>query len=142
MKATLTIIMSFINFVGWSQSGNQYDHFTSTANTLILSYDDFGPQVVAHDLLGLQFWQWDSQGDPDPKTTYDIRVIVYKDISLESLKKDYPINRDQKIDFRYLSYDGSIEYLDSLIEEFGNDFDIVAYSELREKIIAYFNSQK
>ncbi|WP_271784857.1 hypothetical protein [Aquimarina algiphila] len=142
MRTILVIIVLFINLCCRGQSKNQYENFTSTSKTMILNYDDFGPQILAYDFLGFEWWQWDNHRDSDPKTKYDIRVIIYKDVSLEIVKNKYPINRNSKVDFRYASYNGCIEYLDKRIKEFDNDFDVERYSDLRKKIVSHFKPKE
>jgi len=126
----------------WEQSKNQYENFTSSTKTLILSYDDFGPQILAYEFLGFQWWQWDNHGDSDPRTKYDIRVAIYKDVSLEIVKNKYPVNRNNKLDFRYVTYDECLEYLDKIMTEFNDDFDVGRYSDLREKIVFHFKQKE
>ena len=86
----------------------------SSTHALIINYDDFGAQVFARRIIGFQWWQWDSHGDSDPQTSSDIRVVIFKDISVEAVKAKSPINERCKVDFRYVSYDESIKYLDNI----------------------------
>jgi len=44
-------------------------------NICVLDYKNFGVQAMAHELLGFQWYQWNSHGDPDPNATYDIKVV-------------------------------------------------------------------
>ena len=90
---------------------------TSHHRVLILQYDDFGPQAAAWELIGMQWWQWDSHGDSDPNTKYDIKVIVYRDIPLANIKKLYPVIKEKKQDYRYLEYAKAIDYLNDNIKE-------------------------
>ena len=142
MRTTILAILTFINFTSFGQTHNQYENFTASSKALILSYDDLGPQVLAHDLIGFQWWQWDNHGNSNPKTKYDIRVIIFKGISLETVKNQYPINQNRKVDFRYISYNESIKYLDRIINEYKNELDIDRYSLLRRKIISYFKPKE
>lgn len=81
-------------------------------NTIILDYKDFGPQVIAHEVIGNEWWQWDAHGAPDPTTSYDVKVVVYRNIDLASVKKKYPVDKEQQKDYRYLEYSQSISYLE------------------------------
>lgn len=83
----------------------------------VLQYDDFGPQAAAWELIGMEWWQWDSHGDSDPNTKYDIRVIIYRGISLANIKRLYPVIEEKKQDFRYLKYSKAIDYLNDNIKE-------------------------
>jgi hypothetical protein len=86
-------------------------------NTLVLDYKAFGPQVIAHDVIGNEWWQWDAHGAPDPTASYDVKVVIYRNIDLASVKKKFPINAEQHKDYRYLEYSQSISYLDKNIKE-------------------------
>jgi hypothetical protein len=86
-------------------------------NILLLGYADFGVQSMAYELVGFQWYQWDSHGDLHPGTKYDIKVIVYKDIDLEEVQKLYPVDKDKKQDYRYVAYDKALEYLDQQMQQ-------------------------
>jgi hypothetical protein len=102
-------------------------------NTIILNYSDFGPQVRAYELIGMEWWSWDNHGDSRPRE-YDIKVIVYKDISLDEIKKLYPTIKDKEQDYRYLKYDDAIKYLNKHIgEEYSNHL-IETKKKITEKL--------
>lgn len=86
--------------------------------TMILSYSCFGPQALAYELIGFQWYQWNPCGHPDPKHIDTIWVVVYKDISIEEVKKLYPVVEDLRQDYRYVNYDEAMQYLDRHINEF------------------------
>ena len=48
-----------------------------SSKDLTLNYYDFGLQCMCYELIGYDWWQWDNHGDSDPKTTCDIKVVVY-----------------------------------------------------------------
>ena len=87
-----------------------------TGHTLILDYNEFGPQVEAYELLGMQWWQWQPHGDSRPRK-YDIKVVVYKGIDLETVKEKFPVNQLQEQDYRYVKYSDALQYLDERIQE-------------------------
>ncbi len=89
---------------------------SSNQQILIMNYNDFGPQVIASDIIGMEWWQWEVHGDSRP-TSYPIKVVVYHNISLAAVKNQYPINQREGKDFRYLEYTKAIAYLDEKIEE-------------------------
>ncbi len=89
---------------------------TQKSNTLVLKYEDFGPQVIAHEILGMEWWQWSDHGDSRPKE-YNILVVVYRNIDLEVVSKLYPLNMDLNHDYRYLKYADAIHYLKDRISE-------------------------
>ena len=92
----------------------------SRAGSAIFHYDDFGPQVAVYELIGFQWWQWESHGDPNPSSKPDIRVIVYWDEALDDIKIQYPVDQRKQLDYRYLEYDKAIKHLENLIQEFEN----------------------
>jgi len=105
---------------------------------LILNYPEFGPQAMAYETIGYRWWQWQSTGSDDPKTSFDIRVVVYKDMTKESVSKRYPVSESKRQDYRYLEYKEAISYLDTNIEE-----DIVPevtslLQKTRQKLIVHF----
>ncbi len=87
------------------------------ATTLVLDYEDFGPQVAAHELIGMAWWQWDPHGDPAPAQPNPIRVVVYRDVPLAEVQRSFPVVEATKQDFRYVSYEDATAYLDRTIRE-------------------------
>lgn len=92
----------------------------SRAGSAIFHYDDFGPQVAVYELIGFQWWQWESHGGPNPSSKPDIRVIIYWDEALDDIKIQYPVDQRKQLDYRYLEYDKAIKHLENLIQEFEN----------------------
>lgn len=88
---------------------------THERNTIILDYKDFGPQVIANEVVGSEWWQWDAHGAPDPTTSYNVKVVVYRNIDIATVKTKYPVSAEQQKDYRYLEYSQSISYLDKHI---------------------------
>ena len=84
--------------------------------TLVLDYSDFGPQATAYELIGYEWWQWERHGDSRPRH-YAIKVVVYRDILLSEVRKAYPVVKEKEQDYRYVSHDEAIAYLDNQIEE-------------------------
>jgi hypothetical protein len=85
---------------------------------IVLPYSNFGPQVLAHELVGYEWYQWNSHGASDPHTKYDVKVIVYKNIPLKEVQKLYPVNKDKKKDYRYVEYNDALKYFNRHIKEF------------------------
>ena len=54
---------------------------------MVLDYYDFGPQAMSYKVLGYSWWQWQSQGDSDPRLRDDIQVVVYRRLSLDEVKR-------------------------------------------------------
>ena len=105
-------------------------------NICVLDYENFGVQAMAYELLGFQWYQWDSHGDSDPKTTYDIKVVVYKNIPPGKVKELYPVIRELKQDFRYLDYNRAMQYFDRQIQE----IDKLKQTKLQQEDINMFES--
>ena len=86
-------------------------------NIKIFNYSDFGPQIIAHEVIGMEWWQWDNFGNPSPGYEYEIKVVVFKDIALKKIMEMYPVNKSKQQDFRYLKYETAIGYLNEKINE-------------------------
>ena len=89
----------------------------SVAGTMVLDYGDFGPQAAAHKLLGYQWWQWQAHGDSDPSTKYDVKVVIYRKVKLKFVDKSYAVVPEKHLDYRYVTYDAAMAYLDGAISE-------------------------
>ena len=87
--------------------------------TVLFRYADFGPQAIAYELIGYNWYQWDCSGCGDPRKQYDIRVVVYRNINLSKVKELYPIIIGET-DYRYVAYDDSIDFLNKKIVELTN----------------------
>lgn len=83
---------------------------------VVMDYNDFGPQAMAHELIGMEWWQWQAHGGSRPEQ-YPIRVVVYSDISQAEVSQQYPVRPEQQQDYRYLEYPKAREYLRQAIEE-------------------------
>ncbi len=88
----------------------------SHKQVVLLQYTDFGPQVIAHELLGMEWWQWQPQGHHH-STTHAIKVAVYHQIPLEEVKKQFPVRPQKEEDVRYVTYEEALNYLDTHIRE-------------------------
>jgi hypothetical protein len=101
------------------------------AESAVFDYDDFGPQVLAYETIGYQWYQWNDVGGPDPRKFDDIKVVVYWNEPLISIKEKYPVNPKRKKDFRYLTYEAAMRYLDSTISEYKDASNLI---ETKEKL--------
>jgi hypothetical protein len=95
--------------------------FASTAasaksGAYVVPYEDFGPQVIASDLVGMDWWQWQAHGDSRPRR-YDIKVVVYRGLALDHVQARYPVIPEKNKDYRYVEYAAALEYLDQKINE-------------------------
>ncbi len=86
-------------------------------DTLLLDYEDFGPQAMAHELLGMQWWQWENSGSPNPNDRYAIKVVAYKDLTRAEVERRFPVVLDKLQDYRYVPYEEAMRYLDRHIAD-------------------------
>ena len=105
-------------------------------NICVLDYRNFGVQAMAYELLGFQWYQWDSHGDPDPNISCDIKVVVYKNILPGKVKQLYPVIRELKQDFRYVEYSRAMQYFDRQIQQ----IDEFQQSDRRQEDINTFEN--
>ena len=94
-----------------------YCYANESESITILNYYDFGPQAMSYELIGYEWWQWEPYVDHRPDTRYNVKVIVYRNISLEKIKELYPVIKHIHQDYRYLKYDKAVKYLEDKIEE-------------------------
>lgn len=145
MRFQRQIILSLIligSAVLWSCAGSGESNVAQVqkpkATTIVLSYDDFGPQVVSHAQIGMGWYQWNSQGPDDPNSRDEVRVVVYRNISLDEVKRMYPVI-EEKQDYRYLEYQAALSLLKQYEQDrFWNDYKVTKdrARQTREKILA------
>lgn len=64
----------------------------------------------------MEWWQWQEHGDSRPQE-YDIKVVVYTQMTEQQLESRFPVVPEKNQDFRYLKYEDAMAYLDKHIEE-------------------------
>lgn len=89
----------------------------SPQNVLLLDYKDFGPQIIAREAIGMEWWQWQAHGNSNPAAVYPVKVAVYRDITVTEVEQRYPVKPEHKKDFRYLEYQRALRFLDEKIAE-------------------------
>lgn len=89
----------------------------SRQEVVLLNYNDFGPQIIAGEVIGMEWWQWQDHGDSDPATVYPVKVAVYRNIPLTEVEQRYPVEPERKKDVRYLEYRNALRFLDEKITE-------------------------
>jgi hypothetical protein len=82
----------------------------------VFNYSDFGPQVIASEVVGMEWWQWQAHGDSRPRS-YDIKIVVYRDIPLDEVRKQHPVDETGERDYRYLNYETALTYLNEKIND-------------------------
>lgn len=129
-EKTMSRIISVLIFVsviiGCSQTGHYQKH-------TMLSYKDFGPPSLASELIGSDFWQWESHGDSRPKE-YPISVVVYRNMELDQVKALFPVIKEKKQDYRYVEHQKAVMFLNGSIEELQSNKDF-APSRLLKTLI-------
>jgi len=108
------------------------------ARTIVLSYDDFGPQAMSYEQIGKEWYQWHSQGPDDPNARDDIKVVVYRNVSLDEVKRKYPVIESQQ-DYRYLEYQPALNLLKQYEQDpFWNEYKETKdrAGQTKEKILA------
>ena len=91
--------------------------YVARGGEAILPYSAFGPQVAAHELIGMEWWQWDSHGDSRPRE-YPIKIVVFWDQTREDTAKRHPVDREKLQDFRYVEYSKAVTHMARTITEF------------------------
>jgi hypothetical protein len=90
----------------------------SVSTILVLPYEKFGPSSLPYDLLGSEWYQWQVPiCGCDPNEKFDVKVAVYRIVSLRRVKALYPVVKG-KSDYRYLKYDVALRWLAKKIAGF------------------------
>jgi hypothetical protein len=104
----------------------------------VLRYDDFGPQAMAGQLLGADWWSWEPGGSFEPGDAFDVRVVVYRDRPPAEVVARYPTIRGES-DHRLVERAAALRFLDVQLAELramsaaddGSDFGRLA-EQLRQ----------
>jgi hypothetical protein len=89
-------------------------------NFIVLDYKNFGPQEIAEELIGPNYWQWDNGHYSQPQN-FDIKVVVYRDMALDKVKEMFPIDEQNEKDYRYVQYTVAMDWHDKHIAQFNED---------------------
>jgi hypothetical protein len=79
-------------------------------NHVVFNYDDLGPQVASYELIGYEWYQWNSQGPDNPNERDDVKVVVYRGVTLKQIQQQYPVISGKQ-DYRYLEYTQALKHL-------------------------------
>jgi hypothetical protein len=91
------------------------------AEAIVLPYSAFGPQVMAHTVIGFEWYQWNNVGECDAHAPADkVQVVVYRHVSREQVQDRYPVIA-QRQDYRYLAYDDALAFLRAQIAEVSDE---------------------
>jgi hypothetical protein len=110
MKRPLHLLVVTFALLSVMSSANCGSRQQPTSNTIVLSYKELGPQVAVYKLIGYEWYQWNSQGSDDPTKLDDVKVVVYRNVSLEKVKEMYPVIKEKQ-DYRYIDYSTAMDYL-------------------------------
>lgn len=112
----------------------------ATATPLVLEFENFGPAAMSEPLLGQSWWQWQNHGDSRPRN-YDIKVVVYRSQSLNEIKAEYSVSKENLKDYRYITYSESIDYLDENIKDNILPRVTQRLENTRSKILKHFEQE-
>lgn len=144
---TMSVITVAIVFVKHSQREQPYlqskrrrvHHLRQApSKTVSLNYAAFGPQALAYEIIGNQWWQWQNSAGDTPKEHFDIKVIVYRGATPEELLERFPVIEEKRMDARYLKYEDAIRYLDAHITEDALPSLTATLRQTRAKIEEHF----
>jgi len=82
----------------------------------VLPYEAFGPPSAAHELIGMNWWQWLPHGDSRPRA-YPVNVVVYWNQTLEQVKEQYPVDEAKEQDYRYVEFSAAVPYWKKTIKD-------------------------
>jgi hypothetical protein len=88
-------------------------------DALVLEYADFGPAVMAHELIGDEWYPWSTPGDIGPDERFDIHVVVY-DGDRARIERTYPTVTDRS-DYRLLPRTKAVAFLDASIADLADE---------------------
>ena len=115
---TILLLVTIAIFASACTTNNSHTNKAAIkTQTLLFDFEDFGPPSMSFEILGDHWWSWEPSGSPNPNEQYPIRVVVYQDIELETVKNSFPISVSKKNDYRYLNYEQAISYLEKQIQE-------------------------
>jgi hypothetical protein len=103
-----SLLLAVLLFIGCTTA--------SKSNSAVFNYADFGPQVASYEVIGFEWYQWDHHGSSNPHERYNIKIVVYRDISLKQIQQKYPVVVGKQ-DYRYLEYSMAIKHLETLEKE-------------------------
>ena len=133
----LTFVIGIIAVAAWVHHNRSY-----FANSFVMRYSDFGPPSGAYELLGPEWSQWNSQGPDDPNGRDDVKIVIYRNVDLPTVKRTYPVFKG-KSDYRYLEYSEAMDFLTNRIEELKTAKDRDReLSKLNEELISEYEQTK
>jgi|SRR5215813_8187187 len=140
VNVAVLILAFMLGVIAFSISLHRnWSHFP---NSFVMKYSDFGPPSSSYELLGSEWSQWNSQGSDDPNARDDVKVVIYRNIDLTTVKKTYPIFAG-KSDYRYIEYREAMDFLEKRIEELkANQDRYPQYRKLNEELISDYEETR
>ena len=118
IKLFRLIALTVTLFVATSCATHSSSSPSNNANHLILDYSDFYGDRDPEEILGVNRWQWKAEqccGETSGPEAYNIKVVVYRDVTLDKVKELFPVNEQEKKDYRYVSYNDAVGWCDANI---------------------------
>lgn len=109
------VIACFGLFLGLSAVGCSLKD-SAEAQSMVFAYSDFGPQMIACELLGMEYYEWDPPMEDDPYHKYNIKVVVYEHVTLDEVRRAFPTVKG-KVDYRYVERRRAITHVKAKIAE-------------------------
>jgi hypothetical protein len=133
----LAFVLGIIAFPIWVHYNRSH-----LPNSFVMRYSDFGPPSSSYELLGSEWYQWNSQGPDDPNGRDDVKIVIYRNVDLATVKRTYPVLKG-KADYRYIEYSEAMGFLEKKIEELKSDQDREPeYSKLKEALILEYEQTR
>jgi len=83
---------------------------------IVLDYDDFGPQAMAHELLGLDCYSFGDCCCSEPDDEFDVRVVVHDGASEAAARARYPTGPDRG-DYRIIDVAAARRFVDAQLAD-------------------------
>jgi hypothetical protein len=103
-------------------------------NHAVFNYEDLDPQVTSYELIGYEWYQWNSQGPDNPNERDNVKVVVYRGVSLKQIQRQYPVI-EGKQDYRYLEYSQALKHLSKFDQEPYKTSNNAILKKMRESLI-------
>lgn len=110
------VIILVLLLGGCSSLGQEAVLTPDSPEVFVSNYEDFGVSHYSSKLLGRSVWQWDDVENHKP-VSFDIKVVVYRGVSLEKVKNAFPVIPEQKQDYRYVEYAKAAKYFTDTIND-------------------------
>lgn len=104
---------------------------TDSPEVFVADYENFGVSHYSSKLIGEKEWQWGGSDNHKPGG-FNIKVVVYRGVSLEQVKRSFPVIPEQKQDYRYVEYDKAVSYFTDTLNELDAFMKTLSFEEAGE----------